>query len=166
MPVQAVSVHMEGAQGEAQVLPPMPLLSLGEAAMNPLRRLYRFFTGKSEVPITGPVGDAFRKEKKRMQMTISSPAADAMADMEHEERGAVTDIPHEQMLYRTSRGMLLTSSLIAKGIGAGSYMTAATELKDEEAEELLHTLELLLVRTPFEDQLVRTIKSELGSKWM
>ena len=157
---------MAGAGQEAKVLPSMPLLPLAGEEMNPIKRLWRAMWGKTSVPIPGPLGDAFLKDKKRMQMALSHPAADAMAELENEERGSVSDIPHDQMLYRTSRGLLLTSSMIALGIGAGQYMTAATELKDDEAEELLGNLKQIKTPTPFEVTLMRQITSELGAKWV
>ena len=106
------------------------------------------------------------QETKRLQMVLSMPAADVAAEMDFAERGSYADIPHEQMLYRNSRGMLLTSSMIERGVGAGTMMTAAAEITDDEADQLRRNLMLLPSRTPFEDQLVRTINSELGSRWV
>jgi len=135
-------------------------------AIGLIKRLYRRLIGAPPIIVPGPVGDMFRKEKKVMQMALSSPAADVAAEIHFQEEGSYADVPFDQMLYRSSRGLLLTSSMITKGIGAGQMMTAATELTDPEAEELLKNLKLLDTRTPFEDSLIRTISSELGSKWV
>lgn len=109
----------------------------------------------------------FRAEKKRMQMALSTPSADVTAEMHFEAQGSYADIPPDQMLYRSSRGLLLTSSMIHRGIGAGQMMTAVAEVTDQEAEDLLLNLKALpeAERTPFEQTLIRTLTAELGTRW-
>ena len=116
--------------------------------------------------IPGPLGDYYSAEKKRMKVMLSLPSADAAADLHFDEVGPIPDIPVDQMVYRSSRGLLLTSSMIARGVGAGQMMTAAGEMTDLEAKDLYDNLFLLPSRTAFEDDLMRTIKSELGSRWV
>ena len=86
--------------------------------------------------------------------------------MELEERGSNADVPVEQSVYRTSRGLIVTSSMIARGIGAGQMMSHATELSDAEAQELAERLALIPDRTEFETKLIADIKAELGSRWV
>lgn len=97
---------------------------------------------------------------------MSDPVVDREESIELERGNFPPNVPQEEMIYRSMDGTILTFSLIAKGQGAGQYMSPAPRISDHEAEQWLDDIGNTEHPTEFEIHLKKELTAALDSRWL